>query len=102
MQGNASGFFAALFDFSFDNFITIKLTKVIYIIGIVASGLGTLGFIISGFTQGFGSGLMALIVGPLLFLLWVVLVRIGLELIIAVFKIAENTSALRGKETPPA
>lgn len=95
---DGKGFFGALFDFSFTEFITVKIIKVLYIIGIVMAGLGALAFLIGGFTKGFVAGVVMLIVSPLVFLLYVILIRMWLEVILVLFRIAENTSIMAGKE----
>jgi Domain of unknown function (DUF4282) len=88
------GFFSTLFDFSFSEFIALKIIGVLYAIGIFLIGLATLAIVISGFAKGFSSGLVALIVGPLIFLLYVILIRIGLEGLIAALRTADNTSRI--------
>ena len=92
------GFFAALFDLSFSEFITTKLVKLLYILLIilVAIGLivGIIGGLITMFTDSFFAGLVT-IVGTLLgAVIWLIMSRVWMELIIVVFKIAENTSDL--------
>ena len=63
-------------------------------LGIVFAAIGSLIMLGKGFSNGFGSGLIALILAPLLFLLWTLLARMWCELIIVAFRIAENTSHL--------
>jgi hypothetical protein len=92
------GFFSALFDLSFSEFITTKLVKLLYILLIilVAIGLivGIIGGLITMFTDSFFAGL-GTIVGTLLgAVIWLIMSRVWMELIIVVFKIAENTSDL--------
>ena len=91
-----------LFDLSFTEFVTTRVIKVLFVIGILFSALGTLAFVIAGFRSGGGAGLISLILSPLLFLLWVLLARIWCEIIIVVFRIAENTGRLaeRSKAQP--
>jgi hypothetical protein len=88
------GFIASLFDMSFSDFVTIRLIKVLYILGIAGAVICGLAFIISGFSNGAGTGLFFLLVSPVLVGIYILLVRIWLELIIVVFRIAENTSLL--------
>ncbi len=91
------GFLGALFDFSFSEFITIKLIKILYILGIIFSTIVAIIFIVSGFNISTGVGIIFLILSPIIFLLYVILIRIWLEIIIVVFKIAENTKKLAEK-----
>jgi hypothetical protein len=89
-QGEAKGFFAALFDFSFDSFATPAVVKVLYIIGIVLLGLGYVGVVIAGFVQGAGMGLLFLIGGAIAVLFYLTLFRITLEFYYAVVRMSED------------
>ena len=91
------GFLGALFDFSFSEFITIKLIKTLYILGIIFSTIMAIIFIVSGFNISTGVGIIFLILSPIFFLLYVIVIRIWLEIIIVIFKIAENTKQLAEK-----
>ena len=93
------GFFGALFDLSFSEFITTKLIKILYIIllVIIAIGLvvGIVGGLVSMFSRGgFLTGLLTIIMTPIVAVLYVILARMWLELVIVVFRIAENTTEL--------
>lgn len=88
------GFLGALFDFSFSDFITIKLIKILYILGIIFSGIAAIMVIVNGFNISAGAGIIFLILSPLIFLLYVILVRVWLEIIIVIFRIAENTKQM--------
>ena len=96
------GFFGTLFDLSFSEFITIKVIKVIYILLLVLIGIGYLIGIITGFVRGFGAGLLAMILGALVAFLYILGARIGMETIIVLFRIAENTQEIteRGRIEP--
>lgn len=91
------GFLGALFDFSFSEFITTKLIQILFIIGIIFSAIVALIFIVSGFNLSSGIGILFLILSPIIFVLYVILIRIWLEIIIVIFKIAENTKKLAEK-----
>jgi len=92
------GFFTQLFDFSFTEFITTKIIKFIYILGMIVTGLATIVIIISAFSQSVVIGIVALIFSPLIFLIYVIILRVWLEIIIVIFRISENTESLKGKE----
>ncbi len=88
-------FFGALFDFSFKSYVTPKIIKIIFAMVIVLSGLGALGFVVFAFSANVVAGVFVLlIVAPLVFLFYVILYRVFLEVVMAVFAIAENTSRL--------
>lgn len=84
-------FFAALFDTSFTEFVIPKIIRVLYIIGIAISAIAVLLMIAAGFGNGAGHGILALILSPIAFLLLVIGYRIYLEVVIVLFRIAENT-----------
>ncbi|CAN5156624.1 hypothetical protein BH24ACT1_BH24ACT1_00730 [soil metagenome] len=92
------GFFKSLFDFSFSSFITVRLIKVIYALFIAGSALFALLFVASAFRASVLFGLFVLvIVAPVMFFFYVILARVYLELVVAIFRIAENTSILAGQ-----
>ncbi len=92
------GFFKSLFDFSFSSFVTVRLIKVIYALFIAGSALLALVFVASSFRASVFAGLFTLlIIAPVLFFLYVILARVYLELVVAIFRIAENTSILAGQ-----
>jgi hypothetical protein len=91
------GFLRALFDFSFSQFVTTQLIKLLYAIGVLIAVVVAIGAIIRGLSEGAGAGLVALIVAPLVFLLVVIIARVWLELIIVVFRIAEYMRDMAGE-----
>ena len=90
----AKGFIGALFDLSFTNFITTKIIKFMYIVAIVVCALYALAMVGAAFSSNSMLGLGALIVSPLLFLLFVVLARIYMELVIVIFRGAEHLAEI--------
>jgi hypothetical protein len=88
------GFVKALFDFSFSEFVTTKIIKILYGILMFFAGLLVLGIIVGGFYQSVLRGILALIVSPLLFLLYIIIARVWLELVIVIFRIAEHAGEL--------
>ena len=109
-----TSFLGSLFDFSFSKFITTKIIKVLYVLAIIASGLGVCIFalttIFGGFKTSFLAGVISLIVvavvAPLGFLIYVCLARVWLELLIVIFRIAEHSKNIEellksGKDGAP-
>ena len=88
------GFFAVLFDLNFTQFLTPKIIKILFILGICGAGLSTFGFIVGGFSGGLLGGALCLLLSPLVFILMVLGVRMWLELFMMGFKIAHNTTIL--------
>jgi hypothetical protein len=91
---NTKGFFGSLFDLSFTEFVTTRVIKVLYILAMVGAGIASFGILITFFSRGFFFGILGLIVSPIVFLLNVLMARIWLEVIIVLFRIAENTGRL--------
>ena len=97
------GFIGRLFDLSFNEFITTKIITVLFVIAIVCSGLGGLGVMFAMFAKKSFLGVVGgLVLGPLVFLLYVILARVWMEVLIVLFRIAENTAKIAGRgEVPP-
>lgn len=89
----ASGFLSALFDLSFTSFITTKLIKVLYILGMIGAGCWALVMAAGGITQG-GIGYLLVLAAPLLFLLGVIYFRVMMEVIMVVFRGAEHLAEI--------
>jgi hypothetical protein len=85
----------AIFDFSFQRFITLSVIKVLFMLGILLIALEWLAMVILGFTTG-GTmgGVGALIIGTVACFIAVIFLRVWLELIVVIFRIGENTSKL--------
>ena len=102
-------FFKALFDFSFSEFITTKIIKLLYILTIIIAALVWLGFMVAMFSSKSGIlGVLAGLIGaPIGFAVQVIFTRVGYEILIVVFGIAEHTRDMAwaltgGRKAPPA
>lgn len=87
-------FFAALFDLSFSKFVTLTFVKILYVLGIAAVAIAWLFFLITGFSADALLGVLVLILGPIVALLYIVLIRVSLEISVAVIRVAINTGKL--------
>lgn len=105
--GEHKGFFAALFDFSFSHFITLKFAKLIYILAVALNAvfmffvvIGALTFVFDDY-YGFFSGLLififAILAAAVSALLNVIFLRIGLELAVSVIRLAQNSTDIKNK-----
>jgi len=81
----------ALLDTSFTEFITLKLLKFIYILGLIGIVLSIGVTALAAFSQGFLYGIGGLIVGVIAIVLSALVLRVYMELIAVVFRIAKNT-----------
>ena len=103
------GFFASLFDISFSSLVATKVIKVIYVLSMILIGLTALVFIVGAFSNSVAAGLFTLVIlAPLAALLYLIYVRVILEVIICVFRIMETNvelvglqRAATGQPTPP-
>ncbi|NOZ93360.1 MAG: DUF4282 domain-containing protein [Acidobacteria bacterium] len=102
------GFVRSLFDLSFSSFVTPKMIKAFYIIGLVLAALGAVGALVSGIGSlgtglrysrwGFAFlGLIWIVLSPVVFFVELALVRMFLEVVMVLFKIKENLDVLAGK-----
>lgn len=83
--------FSAIFDFSFTEFISIDLIRVLYVFAFIVAGLTMVGTILAGFSNSFMWGLGSIIMAPVVFFIIVFIARISLEMLVVLFRIAENT-----------
>ena len=82
----ADGFFSALFDFSFSQYITLKFARVIYLISAVLIGLcWVFGLLVS--LAAFSDGTLAALVS-------LISARVTLEFMVSAIKTAQNTSEI--------
>jgi len=88
------GFFGSLFDFSFTEFITPRIIKLLFVLAIIISGIAALVMFFAGIATGGPGAFLAIIGAPLLFLIYVVGARVWLELIMVMFRISGNVDKL--------
>ena len=92
---DTKGFFGSLFDLSFTSLVTTRIIKVLYVLAIIVIGLYALIFIAGGFSRSSSAGIFVLLIlAPLFTLISLIYTRVLLEVIIALFRIMENTSEL--------
>jgi hypothetical protein len=91
------GFFASLFDISFRSLITPRIIKVLYVLALILIGIMTavgLIFAVVALSQDPASGIITLIAVPLLALIYLIYIRVALEVVIALFHVMQNTSEM--------
>ena len=89
------GFFKTLFDFSFKEFVTPKLLKFLYGLGLLLIVIFAVVIIAASFNQSPVIGLLMLCIGaPLFVFMGVIYLRFFLELTNVLFHIAENISVI--------
>lgn len=103
-QTKMPAFVGGLFDFTFTNFVTTKVIKVLYGLWLLGcAGLVLVGLFASfntmffGYRTHIGEGLLMLIATPIAAALYLILGRVYFEIIIVLFRIAENLMELNRK-----
>jgi hypothetical protein len=101
---NKVGFLRPLFDFSFNQPVTVEMMKFLYLLSILSAGLMALFFIVAGFETSLWFGIFVLLVGaPVVFLITVIFSRVFLEMILVVFRMADHVAGqgtANAKEEP--
>lgn len=99
---NDKGFFGALFDFGFDNFIAPKLVKFLFVISLIAVTIYTIVMVVAGFamlSQGAESqqaaGVLLIALSPFAWFIGLIVIRLYLELAIVMFKISDDIKDIR-------
>ncbi|MEX2106129.1 MAG: DUF4282 domain-containing protein [Solirubrobacterales bacterium] len=83
------GFFESLMDTRFDSLITPKLIRFLYVVSMIVLAVGVIVVIVAAFADKIGSGILALIFAPLGALIYLIVIRLWLELIVVTFKIRD-------------
>jgi|SRR5215216_3623208 len=93
-----------LLDTGFNKFWTTTLVKIIWTISVVIAALAIAISVLSGIGMLFGdsssAGQWAIIIGPVAAVFWLLVIRIWLELVVVLFKIADNTSRITAAPAP--
>jgi hypothetical protein len=85
----------ALFNLSFNQFVSPKIMKFLYGLSILSAGLIALFFVIMGFKVSMWVGIFSLFIGaPLIFLLTVIYSRVLLEMILVIFRMADHIAEI--------
>lgn len=93
-QGTSYSFLESLRDTRFNELITPKIIRFLYILFAILIAIGVVVAIIAAFANDAGSGVLTLILAPIVGLLWLILARVYLELVIVAFKIREAAETI--------
>ncbi|MGW8568014.1 DUF4282 domain-containing protein [Isoptericola sp. NPDC055881] len=91
--GHPGGFLGALFDYSFSRYITPSVVKVVYIIVTVLVALAWLGGLAASFQSSVWAGILFLVFGWIVALVYLAIARITLEFFVAVITVSEKVNA---------
>ena len=90
----------ALFDFSFNQLISLRITKWLFVFSIFAASLIAFLLVIAGFQTSKAFGFFSLLIGaPLIIILVMIYSRILLETMLAVSRISGHMARLRAPKT---
>jgi hypothetical protein len=93
---SSKGFLASLFDVGFNSFVTPKVVKAVYVLVMILTALWVLAFAVGAFRLNTVLGIIVLfILCPIFFVVYLALWRIVLELVMVVFRIAEDVRSIR-------
>lgn len=81
-------------DLSFKRFVTPRLVRMLYVLSLLAAVFYAVSWMFSGFKTGTLSGMFTLITAPVAFLLYLIFARVTVELILAIFRIADKIAPL--------
>ncbi|PYU03532.1 MAG: hypothetical protein DMG33_16525 [Acidobacteria bacterium] len=83
-------FLTGLFDLAFEGSLTKKIVRLLYIIFLLGGGVTVVALVVMGFQESPAQGLVYLVSGVVGLFLWILLTRLGLELVLIVLRIADN------------
>lgn len=89
-QPQVRGFFGALFDFSFNHFVTPLIIRVLYVLGLIGIALGYLWFVVIAFIAGVVQGVVTLLFGLIIAFIYLAFWRVILEFYLAVVRMSED------------
>jgi hypothetical protein len=91
---SSHGFFGALFDLSFTSFVTAKLIKVLFVLAIIVVALAAVGFVVLAQNQPSPAPVVSIIIAPIAFFIYIILVRVQLEILIVIFRMSEHLAEI--------
>jgi len=84
-----------MFDFQFRHFITPRVVGVLYALQILGWTIGIIYYVVDAFkTTSFTTGILYLVGGIIGWFLGVIVIRVANEIIVALTRVAENTTEL--------
>ncbi len=89
-MADEKNFFAGLFDFSFQQQLTRRIVKLLYILGIVFGGIAVVAKVVLGYQQSPADGLINLVVGIVSLFVGILIGRVLLELALVILRISEG------------
>ena len=88
----AKGMWEGLMDFSFRRYATPKMLKFLYAVHLLAGLIAGVAWVVLAFQQAPVQGLLTLIGALVAYSLWILYCRVALEVLAAVFRIADSAA----------
>jgi hypothetical protein len=95
-MGEAKGMWEGLMDFSFRSYATPRMLKFLYGLHLLVGLIGAVAWVVLAFQRTPAEGLVTLLAAVFLYFLWILYCRILLEVLGAVFRMAEAIAPDRG------
>jgi xanthosine utilization system XapX-like protein len=92
----ANGILEGLMDFSFRRYAVPRMLKFLYAIHLLAGLIAGVAWVVLAFQQAPVQGLLALLGASVGYCLWILYCRVALEVLAAVFRIANAVAPSRG------
>jgi len=86
---DARGMWESLMDFSFRAYATPRMLKFLYALHLLVGLIGAVAWVVLAFQQTPAQGLVTLLLAVFLYFLWILYCRVMLEVLAAVFRMAE-------------
>ena len=95
-MADANGMLEGLMDFSFRRYATPKMLKFLYAVHLLAGLIAGVAWVVLAFQQAPVQGLLALLGALVGYSLWILYCRVALEVLAAVFRIANAVAPIHG------
>jgi len=93
-MSSEKGMFELLMDFSFEELATPRMMKLLYGVHLLLGLVVAVGVVLNGFRASTADGLLMLILSAVGLSFWVLYVRVVLEVLVTVLRIAEKAARL--------
>ena len=92
----SKGFLGTLFDFSFSEFISEDLIRILYAITIILAIVAAIAGVFAAFSNSVSAGIGALILAPIVLFVYILFARVMMEFLIVFFRIADHLKEIAG------
>jgi hypothetical protein len=99
-MAEAKGMWEGLMDFSFRRYATPRMLKFLYAIHLLAGLIAAVAWVVLAFQQAPVQGLLVLLGALVGYALWILYCRVALEVLAAVFRMAEAIAPGRSDSQP--